>query len=151
MWSALDLVGHGGIVVGGLLIVAAVLAMVYVPAPVNHYLAALLLLAAISTQIYAEGYRKASGEWQAKYDAKLAAINSENEQAVIKAQQVEKDLAKAQADAINAQVDMLAAARQADQAEITRLQAAIANDKTAGDKLNEGIKSVIRGSKAKAK
>ncbi len=151
MWSFLDLVGHGGLVIGVLCVVAAVLAMVYVPAPANHYLAALLLLAAVSTQIYAEGYRNASGEWKAKYDAALASIAVENEKAVITAQQVEKDLAKAQADAINAQVDMLAAARQGDQAEITRLQALISNDKTAGDKLNEGIKTVIRGSKAKAK
>ena len=151
MWSALDLVGHGGLVVAGLLVVAAVFAVFYVPAPANHYVAAILLLAAVASQIYAEGYRNASGEWKAKYDAKLAAINSENEQAVIAAQQTEKDLAKAQADAINAQVDMLAAARQGDQAEITRLQALIANDKTAGDKLNEGIKTVIRGNKARAK
>ena len=114
-------------------------------------MAAILLLAAVASQIYAEGYRNASGEWKAKYDAKMAAISSENEQAVIAAQQTEKALAEAQADAINAQVDMLAAARQGDQAEITRLQALIANDKAAGDKLNEGIKTVIRGSKARAK
>ena len=151
MWSFLDLVGHGGLVVAGLLVVAAVLAIFYLPAPINHYAAAFLLLAAVSTQIYAEGYRNAAGEWEAKYNATLAAINSANEKAVIAAQQTEKDLAKAQADAINAQVDMLAAARQGDQAEITRLQALISNDKTAGDKLNEGIKTVIRGNKARAK
>ena len=151
MPSFMDLVGHGGVVVGALLVALAVLALVYVPAPANHYLAALLLLAAVSSQIYAEGYRNAAGEWKAKYDATLAAINSANEKAVIAAQQTEKDLAKAQADAINAQVDMLAAARQVDQDEIARLRAEIANDKTAGDPLNEGIKKVIRGSKARVR
>lgn len=151
MWSFLDLVGHGGLVVAVLLVVAAVLAIIYIPAPANHYAAAALILAAVTSQIYAEGYRKAAGEWEAKYNATLASINAANEKAVIAAQQAEKDLAKAQADAINAQVDMLSAARQGDQAEITRLQALIANDKTAGDKLNEGIKTVIRGSRAKAK
>jgi hypothetical protein len=149
MWNLFDLVGHGGIIIAVVCLAAAGFAFVYVPQPFGTYVAAALLLAAVSSQIYAAGYSEASKEWKAKYDSTLAKIDSENKQAVIAAQQTERELAKAQADAINAQVDQLAISHQQDQDEIAQLRASLANDKTAAEPLNEGIKTVIRGVKPK--
>ena len=103
------------------------------------------LLAAAASQIYAEGYHQAAGEWSAKYNATLASINAENQKAVIAAQQAERDLADKQQAEINAQIDQLASSRAQDREEIERLREYIDKDKSAGDKLNEGLARVIRG------
>lgn len=147
MWSLLDLVGHGGLIIGVLCVVGAVVALLYVPTPAKHYVVAACLLMAVASQIYAEGYHQATVEWTSKYNTTMAKISSENAQAVITAQQAERQLAAEQQAAINAQVDHLALGRAQDQDEIAQLREYIAKDKTAGDKLNEGLARVIRGVK----
>lgn len=145
MWSMLDLVGYGGLVVGAGALLAAAAAFVYVPAPFKSYVVAALLLAAAASQIYSAGYSQAAGEWQAKYDRTLASINSENQKAVIAAQQEEQAKVQQMQDAISEQVNQLAEQGGKDQDELDRLRAAIALDKTSSNPLDPGIRHSIHG------
>ena len=145
MWTLLDLVGHGGLIIGIICAAAAVAAVIFVPSPIKHYVVAACLLAAVATQIYSEGYHSADVEWRAKYDKALADLNDRNEKAVIAAQQAERAKAQELQQAINDQVNQLTEQSGKDQDELDRLRAVIASSKTAKNALDPGIRRVIRG------
>jgi Tfp pilus assembly protein FimV len=125
MLSLFDVIGHAGTLVSILAVAAAVAALVYVPSPLKHYAVAACLCAALASQIYAEGYHHADAGWQARYDRQIAAINDENEKAVIAAEQKARAEAAANAANLKAQLDDLARQKAASDADLAAAQALI--------------------------
>lgn len=133
------IIGHLGVLVPVVCAALAVVAIIYVPAPLRGYAISGLLLAAVASQIYAAGYHSAATEWRTKYNSMVAADTQARQSALIAAQ------AKAQADTaaaialVRAQIDQVAAERDAEMAKNVQLLNRIARAGKAADKLAPSI------------
>ncbi len=147
LWSLIvgDWQGTLIFVVGGL---AALAALIYIPAPLKHYAVATILILAAASKLYSLGYADAEAKGEAILQATLAKINDANEKATIEA------VARAKADAeanvatvrqaLDAQAAQAAAAEAAYQDELAAIGRAPASTDGAAPLL---ILKAIRGQK----
>ena len=126
MASVLDLVGLGGFIIPIVCCLAAVAAVLYVPAPVKPYVVALCVLVAVASEIYGEGYHSATVEWSAKYDRMVATFNAESEKAALDAAATAHAEDAANESRLKAQIEQQAQDAEAAQALIDAQDAAIA-------------------------
>ena len=153
MLSLLSLAGSFSTILMVVLALAALAALIYVPAPLKHYAVAALLIAAAASQIYGEGYRASEQAWQAKYDraqakyeADLAMISAADQKAASDALQAELSREQTNTAQLKIQLDAQAAAAAENEAQYQAILGEINTAKGDADLPAPGlILDAIRG------